>query len=104
MKRVCKNINFLRRLANAKSKQARKLLLQTATPDQLRSIQEIAINTCNGNIKLGKVTISKLKKHKTPIRHIAKKGAKKQYLIQKGGFLPIILPIIASLASSILGK
>lgn len=103
MKRVCKHIVFINELAKAKTKQQRQRILHFATPEQLKVIHEIAVNTCKGNVPLSKQELSKLKRHKKHIHHVYKKPPTKKYLSQNGGFLPLLLPIIAKLAGSVLG-
>ena len=103
MKRICKNIHFINKLAKAKTLKQRRKVLQGVTRDQLKAIREIAVNTCKGNLDIPKKTFTKVKRYKNAIRHIANKGAKRNYIVQKGGFLPFLIPIVAKLANGILG-
>src|SRR5687768_16469789 len=89
-----RNWSFLKRLSKC-GKKKRTELIQQATPDQIRSLTEIASNVIKGNFKVNEETVKKFNKHKEHIRHLAKKTIshkkKKDNLTQKGGFLPLLI-------------
>lgn len=83
----------------------RKVIIKKANPELIKTICEICLNILNGNIKISKKCKDSLKKYKKNLRKLAtSKGnlaSKKKIIIQKGGFLPIIL---GSLLSSAFAK
>lgn len=82
----------------------RQKLIKKATRQQLRCLQEATLNVANGNIQVRPKDRLRLIPYVKPIKQVlAKSGSfksKKRILVQKGGFLPIvlraILPILAS--------
>jgi len=91
---------------------SRKRILTDLSGDQTAydAIHEIAFNTIKGNVKLKKSQKAKLKKHQKVLKKFcclkSKKNIKKrlQLLIQSGGFLPILIPAVAAILTSILNK
>ena len=91
---------------------SRKLILNDLGGDQTAydALHEMAYNTIKGNVKLKKSHKRKLKRHDKVLKKFCclknKKSLKKrkQLLIQSGGFLPILIPAVASLLTSILSK
>lgn len=93
--RIERNKEFICFICKAKGKQL-KSLMQNATDDQIKTLNEIALNVINGNVPLSKQTFSKLGKGKKLLRIMADKklsAKKKRKGIQKGGW---ILPLLAS--------
>ena len=85
----------------------RKLILLNCPPNPVNTLSEIAYNTVNGNIKLGKDQVDELRKHKKTIRCLAKccyttrngkhkvdTNRARKILSQRGGLLPL-LPLLA---------
>lgn len=109
MSKVLTNQDFLRLLCSSKRK-CQKLLIKSASKDQIYSICEIILNILNGNIKVDEKNFKKLKTKRKLLRQIIKRGPvkEKKYLIQKGGFLQLLLPSIitglATLISSFIKK
>lgn len=101
---VIKHIHLLNELAKAKPSQ-RKEILKNANFGLIKSIVECIENVLNGNVKLDKNHIKKLKRHKVQLRKInssdKKWCSKKKVIIQSGGaFLPaLLLPLISVIAS-----
>ena len=91
-------------LKNSKPK-LRNAILKTADTDLISTIEEIVYNTLKGNNPIDNSTKTKLIKHKKAMRCFVcpkqTKTSKRKVLIQKGGFLPII---ISALLSGIIGK
>lgn len=104
---VIKHMHLLNALARAKASE-RKELLKKSNFGLIKSIAECIENVMNGNVKLGKKHINKLKKYKTQLRKIHASGkkwsSKKKVIVQSGGaFLPaLLLPVITALASRLL--
>ena len=102
---------FLHALARvAQMKRQRDLLLQRASKGQLNSIRNICFNLCKKKFNLSAKTKRKLKVYCKDIRDLASKKKLKsttglrRRLLQRGGFLPILLPAILGLLSSVGGK
>jgi hypothetical protein len=97
---VKKYLPILRLLAKATPYKRKKILLAADTK-LIQVIIECCYNTLNGNVKLSKQKINKLKRHSKVLRNLSKvtknTHTKKQILVQQGGaFLPLILPSIIS--------
>lgn len=78
----------------------RKAILKEADKALVYSICELCDNTLSGNVPLTPTQKQKLKKHKTVLKKLAKRGEswikKKKALTQKGGaFLPLLLSVLA---------
>lgn len=91
-------------LKDAKPK-LRKAILQNADNDLIKTIHEIIYNTIYMNNPVDNKSKRILKKYKTSLRCLAcpKRSLpyKRKLLIQKGGFLPIL---IGSILSGVIGK
>jgi len=101
-------MKFFEVLADVKKSSLRgQLLLEKSSDDRfLRALKEIAVNVVNKNIPLNKVQKTKLQRHGTSIKKLANvrtRGRRKnQKLIkQTGGFLPILIPALISVLSTI---
>ena len=103
MNRIKNNKDFLNLLCKSKKK-FRKFLIQNASKEQIYSICEIVLNILNGNLKVSDK--NKLSKKRKLLRKIIQKSSlkKKRYLIQKGGFLEILIPSIVSGLASIISN
>lgn len=101
---VVKHIHLLDALAKAKPSE-RKAMLKKSNFGLVKSIVECVENVLDGNVKLEKKRLLKLKKYKNQLRKIYKSGkkwtSKKKVIIQTGGgFLPtLLLPIISAIAT-----
>ena len=95
---------YIRLLARSSAKR-RKLLLNQATREELKSLCEICLNILKGNIPLGDTNFRRLNRNCNTIKALANKRIslkiKKGIVNQKGGFLgtvaSIALPLLASL-------
>ena len=102
-------IQLLSKIKNAKK---RKNILKEIEGDQniYDSIAEIIRNNQKGNIKLTKLQTNKLKKYNKVLKGFCcsknKKCFKKRknLLIQSGGVLPILIPAVASILSSLFNR
>ena len=67
----------------------------------VKAITDVVHNILRGKIRLGR-QLEKLRKYKQTMRSLAKKGLsiakRRAIIVQKGGFLPFLLPIIAAIA------
>jgi hypothetical protein len=83
----------------------RKALLKAVPPQVIETIAEIAHNILRGNVPLSEKQRKKIEPFKKVIRKIASNCVsckkKRKLLIQKGGFLGVI---ISSLLASIVGE
>lgn len=103
--RLKKNYPLLLSLKNSSAEQ-RKFILKKASPDLIQTIADICYNIVRGNIDLPENKQKALRKHKRAIRRLADKKikiiTKRREILQKGGFLPALLPAL-SIAASIIG-
>jgi hypothetical protein len=78
-------------------------LYQKAGKDIKTCLHECAINVLKGNVPLSQKEFLRLKKYKNTVRALSKRKLMKkktESIIQKGGFLPLLLsPIIGALAN-----
>jgi hypothetical protein len=94
------------------SKRTRLLILKEIGGDQhlFNALHEIAHNTLNRRVKLEKSQIKKLRPYKRILEELCDQNSRKckkkrKKLVQQGsGFLPILIPAIVSVLSSILSK
>lgn len=104
MKRLVENKHILHVLSKSNSK-LRKAILNNSDADLIRTICEICLNTLRGNTQISKTHRNELKKYKTTIRSLGTSklplAARRNILVQKGGFLPLLL---RTLLSGVIGK
>ena len=99
----------LKFISQIKDEKLRKKLLNRVNDNCLYSaLHEIAINTLKGKIPLNSNQKRKLKKHKKLLINLSKKtkdnNRKKKLVKQTGGaLLPLIIPALASIISSLVG-
>ena len=80
----------------------RVAIIRAAPDDFIKTLIEVILNFLRGNITLHQNKLGKLRKRKLQLRRLAdyrgKSGIKKarKELIQRGGILPFLLPIIAA--------
>ena len=104
MKRLRVHKHMLHVLKNCKPC-TRKIILKNGSGELVKTLCEICLNVLNGNAKISKKCKNHLRKYKTILRKLAKPKSslsnKRKILVQKGGFLPIIL---SAVLSGIVGK
>lgn len=104
MKRLTNNKHILHVLKKSNPK-LRKAILKNSDKELIETVCEICHNILKGNVPITTKCRSKLKKYKRDIRSLAspniKLASKRNIVVQKGGFLPIILE---ALLSSIIGS
>ncbi len=108
MENISKCKENLKKLSSLKSKNQRDKLIKKLKSSEINSISEISKNCLLGNIPLKNCEFNKLKKFSKYLRLLAKKTIsqkkKRRILIQKGGFLNILIPPVLSLLSNFLMK
>lgn len=77
-------------------KKNQKLIVQKSGKDLVTPLCVIVLNILNGNLKISEEQLVSLKKFKLPCRNLVKKSnlKSKKLILQKGGFLNILLPIV----------
>ena len=104
MEKLKNNLNKLKFLSNC-NKQLLTNILKSADKELIQSLNECVLNTLNGNIKLSVDERKKLEKFKYSLRKLLQIKPfykKKKFLVQKGGFLQILLPSAIALISTLL--
>lgn len=85
----------------------RRALLKVAHPELIKTLCECVHNLLKGNVPLKGSLKKKLHPHKNNLRKIQSNkytlGQKKKFLIQKGGFLPLLLSVLAPAISGLVG-
>lgn len=78
----------------------RNAIIRYSDDDFIKTLAEISLNTLNGNIAVDNKTKKKLRAYKRVIRKLACSKqcnkAKRKLIIQKGGFLPMLIGTILS--------
>ena len=104
---VKKHMTILKKLSKSSTRDQRKLL-RSSPRELIDALSEITVNVLNGRIRLTPEEIHKLKRYNSRLLRISKKStpiAEKRRIIQRGGFLSVLLPaaiaVITSLVSSI---
>jgi len=91
---------------NGLSDLQRRKLLKCCNKRQIRAFQEICLNICKKSVPLNDHDIDTCRLWWNKLAKLAARSttlkAKKKILIQKGGFLPALLPIIGSVLASVL--
>lgn len=104
MKRLKVHKHTLHVLKNC-SPQVRKSIVSSASPELIKCLCEICVNMLNGNVKISKSNKKNLNGYKNHLRKLISNRlnikAKKKLLVQKGGFLPVLL---GALLSGVIGN
>ena len=96
-KRLRKHAKTLHLLANCDNHTA-KTVIKGAKPELISCISDICYNTLQGKVKLSPIQKNKLAKYKKELRQIANKSTAlktKRRIIQKGGFLALLRPLLS---------
>lgn len=100
-----KDVGHLR-ILNACSPPLRKDLLKKFPKSIINCISECCLNTLKGNVPLNTKQKKTLSRHKHTLRLLADKkisvNKKRNVLIQKGGFLNILLPAALSVLTALI--
>jgi hypothetical protein len=95
-------------VARVKNEKLRKKILKAMTCDDhiYRALHELVNNTIKGTIPLTSAQKAKLRRQRKFIQSISCKKAsskqRKEVIVQSGGYLSVIYPIVASLLSNLL--
>lgn len=103
--RLRKHAKTLHFLTTTDGKTA-KSVIRSANPEVLNCFSEVCHNILEDRIHLVPKKRAKLAKYRATIRALAKKSTTQQtkrQLIQKGGFLSAILPILGAVLPGIAG-
>ena len=106
MNRLRKNGPTLHLLQKAPAP-LQKRILDKASPELIRCLCDCAHNVLQGNVEISHHHKRKLKSHKTKLRKLADRKVAlktKRRIIQKGGFLPILLSALAPVISGVVGS
>jgi hypothetical protein len=80
-------------------------VLKSAPDSVIRSIANAALNAQQGDVKLDPHTKSLFRNHSKSFEILTNRNIpinnKRQHLIQKGGALPIVVPLLASVLGSL---
>ena len=94
-------------LSSARPK-VRTLILKSLDRSTIRILALLAANIMHGNIPLDKRQVRNLRRFKSLVKLLSYKYAsteeKRKALLQQGGFLPLLLPIISSIAGALVSK
>jgi NAD dependent epimerase/dehydratase family enzyme len=104
--RVKRLTPYVLTLKELKPKQ-RKQLVGFCSGEQLRAFEELALNIVKNTTPLSDDQIEVCRKWKKPLKQLAQRKHSikaKRALLQKGGFLGAILPILASVLGSVIGS
>ena len=94
-------------LASAKP-EVRTLILNSLDAGTIHVLAQLAANILHGNIRLNSSQRYKFRQFKRVLSILRNKYTtieqKRHALIQQGGFLPLLLPIISSIAGAVVSK
>jgi hypothetical protein len=105
--------DFLNLVSKIKSPRLRKEILYNLRNDPVLyvALHEIAHNKQKGNIPLNADQLKKLRRYEKALvklsqKELSKKGSKlkRQLIVQSGGWLPILLPALASIIGQVLSN
>ena len=102
-----KHAAILQALCHLSSEQ-RIAILKKADPKLVKCICECALNILRGNVTLKQPYKQRLKRYAHILRRLANKNDswknKKRLIVQRGGFLPLLLaPILGTVLSRLIG-
>ncbi len=106
--RLWRNLPHLKDLKKSSAKKRRKII-SSAPPELINTLCDCCLNATSGTLKLSEPLKKKLKRHAPAIRALSKKKQsvkkRRQILLQKGGFLPLLIaPILGLVLKGLLGN
>jgi hypothetical protein len=106
MKRLEKYSALLNAVQTADPK-TRVGILRSAPDEFIKTLLEVVLNVLAGNVHCQGNQLKRVKRYKSHLREVSHcrhniKQARKK-LIQRGGFLPLILPLLGIIGKGILG-
>jgi hypothetical protein len=88
--------------------QTRNAMISKGDTGLIQALCECALNILKGHVHLSTKQKGNLQRHKTDLRNLADKAIslqKKRKILQKGGFIPMLLkPLVAPILGTVLGK
>lgn len=107
--RMKKHIALLTAIQSLNKRQTKALLQLTNDDDFCRAICEVCLNLVKGNVPLTKRQKAEFTpKRKKLVRSLAQKKlsrkARKQLVVQTGGFLPALIAPVISILGGLLGE
>jgi len=103
--RLFRNLPLLKILTKVSPSQ-RRLIIKRAKPDIIKCLCDICYNTTRGHLKLNKNQKKNAIRYKRLIRRLTDKSKnieyKRKQILQRGGFLQVLIPAAISLASVLL--
>lgn len=104
-----KSLPLLKVMSRLKTKNRQNILSEVSNEDTLyNALREIAHNTLKGNVKLNSIQKKKLKPYSKTLKGLCDKPKcrrrRQKLIVQSGGFLPILIPAITGLLSSIIAN
>ena len=85
----------------------RKVLLDLVTKDQLRALEEVAVNIVKNTVTLSDDDARICRRWRRPLKLLALKRypiKEKKQVLQQGGFIGAILPIVATVLSTLISN
>ena len=104
--RVVQILGELKKLKR-QTKDKRSKFIKTCKKDTIHGICECIRNVINGNVKLTDCHLKKLKRHEKSLRKLALKKTsltQRKKILQKGGFIQLLLPPLITGLTSLLGN
>ncbi len=99
------------RLLHKTKPRERSALLAGVEDDIIKVVTEMAHNTLRGNVPLTRTQWHRLRKYKQMLRTLTNRSVslreKRSLLVkqpQRGGFLPILLPLVASAVGGVVNQ
>ena len=99
-----REIEALEKVKDCKHK--RNHIIDVAGRELVQCICDCVLNVLNGNIQLEPEEKQRLGRHKEKLRELVKKKTsdkKRKHLIQEGGFLGALIPILGGLVGQLFG-
>lgn len=108
--KIKKHLPLLQYMAKGKPKIV-KAIVNECDAEIMNVLCECAHNTLRGNVNLSDAQIKRLKRHRKELEILANKKSsikRKKNVLQRGGFLPVllasILPALSGVIGNIIGK
>lgn len=96
---------LLQSVTRLREKHQRRVFLQSLTQPEIRCLLELLLNIVKQRVPIRACDRSRLEKHTPLIRKLLNKDKtlleRKKILVQNGGFLPFLAPIIAGISSAL---
>lgn len=96
---------LLQSVTRLREKRQRRQFLQSLTQTEVRCLIELLLNIVKQRVPIKPCDRRRLEKHTPLIRKLLSGGKsladKKRLLVQQGGFLPFLVPIIAGITSAL---